>query len=297
MTAMTAPIIERLSVPTPVLDSSWPDLLVATDGTEAADGAVCVAARLAERQHLDAELLTVLREDSGLEDAMDAESRVRHQLRTFGAANAEYRIAIHSGAPAHTIARVANAHRVGMIVMGTTRTGVQGLLPGAGTMKRLLPLGDTPILAVPRYGRYVPSRVVIAVDFTMPSIRAALTAVQMIGRFTRVDVVHVEPETPAPVDWNSWEETYDGGVRGAFDRLLSDLSLTTGDSVETWTLKGDPSSELLRFAERSACDLITAGGRDHGLMERIRERSVTRDLLYRAPCSLLIAPSRPARLH
>ena len=294
MTMVTAPVIARQADPGPATDASWPDILVATDGTAAADGAVCVGARLAERQHLDVELLTVLREKTGLAAAVDAESRVRAQLRMFDVADDSRRIALHSGPAARTIARIAQERRVGMIVMGTTRHGVRGLLPGAGTMSRLLPLGDTPIFAVPSFGRYIPRRLMIAVDFSMPSIRAARTAVEMIGGFTRIDIVHVEGDhVGEPLEWNPGEESYDGGVRGAMNRLIADLRLPRHQEIETWTLKGDVSSELLRFAERSSCDLITAGGRDHGLLERIRDRSVTRDLLYRAQCSLLIAPRRP----
>ena len=293
MTTATAPIVARQSIPQLPADARWPDLLVATDGTSAADGAVCVGAQLAERQRLDFEMLTVLRQKSGISDAEQAESRVRAQLRMFGASDDGCHVEVHSGPAARTIARVAREHRVGMVVMGTTRHGVRGLLPGAGTMSRLLPLGETPIFAVPSYHRYIPSRLMIAVDFSMPSIRAARTAIEMIGSFSRVDIVHVESDDTTPFEWNPWEDGYDGGVRGAFDRLIADLQLSRKQDVETWTLKGDVSSELLRFAERSGCDLITGGGTDHGLLDRVRERSVTRDLLHRAPCALLIAPRRP----
>lgn len=295
MTAATLPTIDRSAHWTRPTELTSPQLLVASDGSEAADGAIAVGGLLARRQHLEMEVLTVLNEArANLLLADEAEKRIRRQLDALGSGD-QCRIEVRSGAPAQVIAGVAREHRTELIVMGATRRGLRALLPGKPTLSRLLPIGDTPILSVPASARRLPSRLVIATDFSMPSIRAARAAVEMVGGFSRIDIVHVQaPDTGPVFEWNHYEESYDGGVRGAFDRLLHDLGLAPSPGVETWTLAGDASSEILRFAERSGCDLIAVGGRDHGVLERIRDRSVTRDLMQKAECSLLVAPRRPA---
>ncbi len=273
--------------------TSPPDILVATDGSAATDGAVFVATRLAEREGLDMELLIVLRDRPSLPAAEDAELRVRLQLRALSAAGEDCRIEVRSGPAARTIAKVARGHGARLIVMGASSHGVPDWIPGARTMTRLLPLTETPLLAIPASLRAIPSRVLVAMDFRMASITAARAAIEVAGNGAHIDLVHVEPTTASPGDaWNHGEECYEGGARGGFERLLADLQLPRRQEVETWTLSGDASSELLRFAKRSGCDLIAAGGRGHGMLERGRDRSVTRALVQSIGRSLLIAPQR-----
>ena len=295
MTATTLPTTDRSAHRPRATESTSPQLLVASDGSEAADGAIAVGGLIARRQHLEMEVLTVLSETrASLLHADEVERKIRRQLHRLGSDD-ECRIEVRAGAPAQVIAGVAREHRIELIVMGATRRGLRALLPGKPTLSRLLPIGDTPILSVPASARRLPSRLVIATDFSMPSIGAARAAVEIVGRFSRIDIVHVQaPETGPVFEWNHYEESYDGGVRGAFDRLLHDLGLAPSPFVETWTLAGDASSEILRFAERSGGDLIAVGGRDHGVLGRIRDRSVTHDLMQKAECSLLVAPRRPA---
>jgi len=296
MSSPTLPAVERSTHLVRPTNATSPQLLVATDGSSSADGAVCLGALLARRQDLDMEVLTVLSgSNATLEAASDAEQRIRRQLETVGATQDDHRIEVRSGPAARTIAGVAREHGAGLIVMGVRRRGLRAWLPGARTLTQLLPIGDTPILSVPPSTRALPSRLLIAMDFSMPSIHAARAAVEIIGGFSRIDIVHVEPFDSAPgFERIRWQESSDIGVGGAFDRLLRGLPLVPTQLVETWTLAGDPSSELLRFAERSGCDLIAAGGRDQGILERVRQRSVTRDLLRSVNCPLLIAPRRLA---
>lgn len=295
MTAATLPTIDRAVHSTRATESMSPQLLVASDGTSAADGAITVGGLLARRQHLEMEVLTVLRESrASLLVATEAEQKIRRQLDSLGAHD-RCAVEVRSGAPARVIADVAREHRTALVVMGATRRGLRALLPGKPTLSHLLPIGDIPILSVPASMRRLPSRLLIATDFSMPSIRAARAAIEIIGGYSRIDIVNVRsPDSGPAFEWNRYEESFDGGVRGEFDRLLHDLGLAPSPFVETWTLAGDPSSEILRFAERSGCDLIAMGARAHGVLERMRDRSVTRDLMQKAECALLVAPRKPA---
>lgn len=292
----TMPLVDREAVIAQPTAASWPDILVATDGSEAADGAVCVGALLAEQRQLDVELLTVLdASHATLAHASAADTRVRQQLRQFGARRERFRIEVRSGPTAKTIALVAREHRSSTIIVGDRRRGVIPP-PSAGTASRLMPLGDAPMLIVPSWVRALPSRVVMAVDFSMPSIRAARAAIELFGGFARLDLVHVGQTASAPLlEWNHWEDGYDGGLRGAFARLLDDLELLPAHSVDTWVLEGDPASEILRFAERAGCDLVTAGGCDRGFFQRLRDHSVSQRLAGHADWMTLIAPRAHAR--
>lgn len=305
MSTLTLPALDQATHVAARTDARSPQLLVASDGSDAADGAVCVGALLAEKRGLEMEVLTVLAPShASLTEASNADRRVRDQLRNLGAMDNQFPIEVRSGPTATIIARVAREHQARMIIVGDRR---RRLLPPAvvGTVARLLPLSDAPTLSVPSWVRALPSRVVMAVDFSMASIRAARAAVEVIGGFTRIDIVHVTPADSGPTfDWNQWEESYDGGVRGAFDHLLQDLQLLPSPSVETWMLTGDPASEILRFTERAGCELVTAGGCNRGFLERMRDHSVSRKLARSTDWMMLVAPhphteawSRPELSH
>jgi nucleotide-binding universal stress UspA family protein len=295
MSTLTMPGIDHSARVAAQTDATSPQLLVATDGSDAANGAVCVGALLATQRRLEMEVLTVLASRASLSDAGNADRLIKEQLRNIGARDDRFPIEVRSGPTAQTIARVARDHHARMIIVGDRR---RGLLPPAvaGTATRLLPLTDAPMLMVPSWVRTLPARVVMAVDFSMPSIMAARAAIELIGGFTRIDIVHVTPAGSGPTfDWNPWEESYDGGVRGAFDRLLHDLRLVPSQSVATWMLEGDPVSEILRFTERTRCDLVTAGGCNRGFLERMRDRSVTRRLARSTDWMMLVAPRPQAQ--
>jgi nucleotide-binding universal stress UspA family protein len=80
------------------------------------------------------------------------------------------------------------------------------------------------------------------------------------------------------------------GVAGAFQHLCETLAVPPGASVETVTLRGVVSAELIAFAQRSGAAALAIARQQHSMADRVMIGSVTTALLRRAPCSVFVRP-------
>ena len=164
-------------------------------------------------------------------------------------------------------------------------------IAGSETALHVLRHSDVPLFAVMRTATKVPRRALIAMDFSVPSIRAARVAIDLLGDLAAIDIVHVLPSgEPKAQVWNAWEETWDGGERGAFERLLEELRIPEGTPVDTMMRRGDPAYQILRLARQRGSDVIVSGSRGHGFMERLLVGSVAEGLIRGTNCSVLVVP-------
>lgn len=80
-------------------------------------------------------------------------------------------------------------------------------------------------------------------------------------------------------------------IAATHDRVASSFA-ETGRAVETRTLLGRPASAIVADAGRWGADLIVVGARDQGPLESMLLGSVSRSVVERAPCSVLVARGR-----
>jgi nucleotide-binding universal stress UspA family protein len=296
-------------------------ILVATDGRSGALGALHVARLLAERSGAGVEVIAVFESTNPyavgsplgiaslpphyVRAAIDAlRSRVRTQLTEIGTGPADWPVSVEMGSVAATIARAAAKQAPRLIVLGLRRPGALERWLARETLLRLIHLAPAPVLAVPENVGELPRRVVLAVDFSDFSRRAAREVIDTVAPDGRLHLAHVtwiptweEGKTRGP-EWTEWEETYRAGVERRLEEFAAELGCPASCEVETHLLTGDPGSEILRLAEEVDADLIAAGSHGAGFFGRIVLGSVSGKLVHGAHCSLLIAPPQtiPAEL-
>jgi len=283
-------------------------ILAATDFSECADRAVAAAVGLAQRFSAELHLVhaveipVALFEPYGLgiptDWIGDARSRAQAKLeetRTRLAGSLD-NVALHlEEVPAATaIAACAGAIGADWVVVGTHgRTGIPHLLLGSAA-ERTAREAPCDVLVVrgesgPLEGS---APIVVGVDFSEPSQRAALCAAEL-ARVTgaRLVLVHaLDLGMPLVTAYDvSVPQPVIDEARAAAQARLDTLSSELGDGIDV-TLeiaRTAASDALIEAAEAAGADLIVTGSRGLGGLKRILLGSVAERTLRTAPCSVL----------
>lgn len=290
-------------------------VLVATDGTPDAMGAVEMARLLAARDGARVEVLTVfdppmqfygleavgiaagVPSPYGLVAIEELRRRVEIQLAGVGGGASEWPISVKVDSCAPAIARFASECGAALVLMGLRpHVAVERWL-GRGTLLRVIHLSHVPVLAVPADARGLPQRVVAAVDLSELSLRAVQSLPALLAPGSQLHLVHA---TWAPLpgeNWATmdWVKTYRTGVEERIEALASELRSSAALEVHVHVREtGDPAHEILRLADEVGAELIAAGSHGHGFLGRIVLGSVSSKLLHGARCAVLIAPPAEA---
>ncbi len=137
-----------------------------------------------------------------------------------------------------------------------------------------------------------PMRAVVAVDFSAQSIQAARARLRLLAEATTVVLAHVRPMTTVYDGIGMWEEEYETAATKELGKFAEALSAPAGVRVEQVTLSGSPSAALLGLADGTEADLIVAGTRGAGLMQRLLLGSVATRLMRHSTRSVLIVPDQ-----
>ena len=260
-------------------------ILVATDGTSSAEAAMRAASLLSRHTGADVVVLAVVETlplvaadygmmippiDTDRARRQALTQRVQTQVTAIGSAAAAWKIAVLDGDPPAVIARMARDVHARVIVVGLGHHELLDRLFGGETALHSLRLARTPVLAVPPDFQHLPSRVVIATDFSMASVRAARTAMGLFDTLRIAYLVHVAPRMELQPDaFAAWMSLFGEGLGPAFERMKAELALPATVTVETISRTGKPSKEILEFARSAQADLVVTGSRGVGLVDRI----------------------------
>jgi len=282
-------------------------IIAATDGTTAASAALRAAAQYADHSHAETIVLAVLEPlplvaaDYGLllppaetDDARRSAlaHRVRDQLTEVVGPRPNWSVQVRDGDPSAVIARAGRELGARLIFMGIGHHDLLDRMFGGETALHTLRLSRVPVLAVAPDFKSLPSRAIVAVDFSEPSIHAANAAFKLLPTLTTVYLVHVAPRIELqPEAFAAWMSDYSGGVEPAFDRVRARLAIPTGTHVETITVQGRPTKALIEFARSAHVDVIVSGSRGAGIVDRILVGSTATGLIRGAHCSVLAVPS------
>jgi nucleotide-binding universal stress UspA family protein len=275
-------------------------IIVATDGQVQSDGALAMGRLLAESGNA-VRLVTVLKTlpmvpDLPIQIPTDMDSARRDDVRREVLAQAarvwqdEADVELHDGDPATVVARLAHKAGASMIVAGLGRHRVTDRVFGDETALRLIRAADVPVYAVAMGTTRAPRRIVVAMDFSETSLRAARLSLSVAARGATIYLAHVAPRDSSFYDWKSWGTTYKVSVGDALQRTREQLRIPEGMTIQNVLLQGDPATELLAFATSVNADLIATGSHGHGFVARMFLGSVTTRLVRCSTCSVLTIP-------
>ena len=286
-------------------------LLVASDGTEYSMPALEAALEMRYRTKAPIRVLAVLEPvpvvpyefgallppPETIAAARDElRNRVRAQVHEVAGTAADWTIDVRDGDPAEEITRAASEARARLIVLGVRHRDFVDRVLGRETSLRVLQRSRIPVLVVPSGFTHVPTRMLVATDFSAASVIAARTALELFDTISLVYLVHVAPHAEVqPDQYAAWVSVFGEQVSPGFERVKAELGVRPGLTVETVTLQGKASREILKFARSTRIDLVVTGSRGAGFVNRLLVGSTARGLMRGVPCAVM-AVRPPANL-
>lgn len=204
----------------------------------------------------------------------------------------EWPVDVVLGPPATVLAREAERRGASLMVMGIGRHNPLDRLLGTETTLATLRRVRLPVLAVGTTFSRPPQNVVIGMDFSPASKRAAALAVRLLGQSGRATLVHVRPRFDHPSsDWRVWDQEYSRSLAPLFAETIAQLGAPSSVRVDTVTVRGEPASALLSYAQQVHADLLAIGTQRHGVLERLLVGSVATRVIRNARIATLAAPT------
>ena len=180
---------------------------------------------------------------------------------------AECAIDIRSGSHPATISAYAQAVDASLLVVGLGEQTVRGRLLSDEPAYHVARLSPMPVFGVSERGGMPPARVMVAMDSSAASRRAATLATEIAASDARILLVHVRAPSARALLRSTLTAQAERLQRGHFGR------------VEMVQLDGDPATELLAFANAHGVDLLAIGRsgetvRPRGVMGAVAARMV-----------------------
>jgi nucleotide-binding universal stress UspA family protein len=292
------------------VERGYPVMLLASDGSAAMPAAITMAHLIATRTPSDVHVVTAVEPmpsvtpegnlpytpevDELRRDGLEA--RVLEQLTEFAPESSRWEARLVDGRPDETIVRTAHDAGAALIVLGLGEHGMVERWFGGETALRVLRISDVPVLAVAPTARTLPRRVLVATDFSQPSMRALRSAIPLMAPDATITLVHVVPRDISMGVWPAWDDAYERAVKASFDELRAGLDLPATMTLDERILCGEPARAILEEAEREHADLIVAGTHGHNAVAHALLGRTSTKLLRGARCSVFVhPPERRAR--
>lgn len=274
-------------------------ILLALDDDSVARAAVRVTSAVARTRSTSVTVLRVIElamyctaesfpELTNAEDlalAVDNSHTYRDELLrrvvTLAGGEVDWHVVLEIGNDARCIIRRAQTIDAELIVMGLEHHGAFGRVLLGDTVHQVMASGVAPVLAVTKALETLPKRIVVGMDFTPSSIRAARLASTLLDKRGSLELVCVMPASDSP--------------RRSADKELTELikQFAPGTNVTGVKLYGRAADRLPAYAQEVGADLIAMGSHRYSLVERIHLGSVSAAVVHDARCSVLVAPPEP----
>lgn len=217
---------------------------------------------------------------------------VRRALALATPGDPDWTAEVRLGSPPEVLAQEAERRGASLMVMGIGRHNPLDRLLGTETTLATLRRVRVPVLAVGSGFPPTPRHAVIGMDFSPASVRAAKLALRLVGARGRLTLVHARPRFDHPSEeWHAWDQEYGRTLAPLFAETVTQLAAEPGVVVETITVRGDPASALLAYAQQTNADLIALGTQRHGALDRLLVGSVATRVIRNARIATLAAPA------
>lgn len=279
-------------------------VVVATDGSEAADSAFWAATLIARRSGCRVHIVSVLEPlplliptpeatvipmsiETERTDAMNVS--IARQARRFDPAGA-WSTSLLTGRPSEAIARFAQEHDAGLIIIGASRRGVVGRMLGEETAMEIARIVDVPLLVASAEMMRLPRRVLIAMDIKPYGLELLPAALCRLADTKTVTCLHVKPRADfMGIDWAELDNEYEIAMQERFSVVEKALG-KAGFRPDLIVRHGDVTHELAEFTEYSKAELVVVGiNRRPGRLRTAGGRLAGR-MLRQLGTSILIVP-------
>jgi nucleotide-binding universal stress UspA family protein len=287
-------------------ENAIPTLVVATDGSPASTSAFTAAKLLAEINDVDVHVVSVLEplpmpvavpqamvafEEMDSIRTKELTARVQRQTREKEPQENAWHFESPIGVAAVEIVQSAQEHGAGLIIVGASSHGLLDRLMGGETASRIAQLGDIPLLVASATMQRLPHRVAIAMDLDPSQLGDLPPVLSLFGPAASIACVHVQRREDFPgSDSPAFARAYENAVAESFGVTQGAISKVRGMRADLIRLRGDPATELLRYAEQAKVELLVLGLRRHYGLGKLLGGGIALKVLRGATCSVLIVP-------
>ncbi len=224
------------------------------------------------------------------------EALLRQTCRVDTGVSAAWPFIVDIGDAASSI--VVQARKMGaqLIVMGLRHHNAVGRALGTDTLRDVLSLGGMPVLAVRPELTALPQSIVVAIDFSRASVRAARLARRLLADDGTMHLVFVA-STAADATAESEEGQHlieTQGIEMTFAQVRNMLDPGPRMKIVSVTRRGDPVAELKAVCEEIQPELVAIGSQRHPFLERLLIGSVTKAIAGDGRWSVLVTPPTAA---
>ncbi|HZS58006.1 MAG TPA: universal stress protein [Gemmatimonadaceae bacterium] len=282
--------------------------LVATDGSEAAQRGIRVAAALeaaglvapaavaVDPIELTAMTGTRLDPAKAVEAWLGPEAinawRLAIQTDLRAAGGGDWPIRLRGGVSVpDAVAREVHARHCDLVIVGLRHRGTLAQVTRRDTAWRIIEQVGTPVLAVAPGLDRVPHHIVVGIDFSRASERAAKMAARLLDAGGTLTLLHAESQPGRPTeDTEGYARINDEGCDALLNKLSRDITLPEGAHLETLRSIGAPIDVLRETAKRLDADVIAVGRQHHAPFTRAVLGSVSAELVHDGRWSVLVTP-------
>jgi Universal stress protein family len=252
-------------------------LLVDAGEPSVAEGALRLAAVLARRNGVKAQVLTAvpplpsllslgapLAADLGRHELDEcrremARKRTRALVSETVGPSSFFRTSAVLGRPVREVGAAARAAAASYVLSGLASAETPARQRAVDRLSRLATAAGVPVLAVPADATLLPRSALAAIDLREASIAAARAAVPLLAREASLTLLHVLPAVES--DPSKGQGSVEVGIQGARDalrRLAAEIHALSDIPVHVVVVEGEPASMVSQWQSRF--DLVTLGG-------------------------------------
>jgi nucleotide-binding universal stress UspA family protein len=160
------------------------------------------------------------------------------------------------------------------------------------TVQGVLEHTEAAVLALRPDAVHRPETILVAMDFSESSLRAAHLACQLVAPGGRIILVYVQPETvPEERRGTGRQHPDETSLDAAFASRIEELTWQKALTVSSVIEHGSPLEGVNEVAERVQPDVIALGGHHHSAVDWFFCDSVSTDLVSERRWSLLVVPA------
>lgn len=199
---------------------------------------------------------------------------------------------VEVGATVPTIVARTHSLQAELVILGLPQHNFFRRAFVRDTVQGVLEHTDAAVLALRPDAVHRPETILVAMDFSESSLRAAHLACQLVAPGGRIILTYVQPGPPPGEHLGAErphpeEPSLDSAFASRIEELTAQKALTVSSIIE----HGSPLEGVKEVAERMQPDVIALGGHHHSAVDWFFGDSVSTDLVNERRWSLLVVPA------